>query len=119
MCIFGVSSTTAMSRFQIGGKVVCIKSHAEGATTKGSIYIVQGFGCCKFCGRLALDLGIPDPPGFQGTQCVSCMIRGSISPVGWFQGAERFAPLLDQGMEAVLDGIEEEVDQENLVLVER
>ena len=44
--------------FELGQKIVCVKSHSEGVVKEGEIYIVKDLRLCSKCKDLDIDVGI-------------------------------------------------------------
>lgn len=74
---------------KVGDKVICIKSHSEGATVKGKIYTVLGIIKCKGCGSASLDVGVEIYEGSLATFCSYCNTTINSSKT-WYQGIKRF-----------------------------
>jgi hypothetical protein len=81
--------------FEIGQKVMCVKSHSKGVVKEGEIYTVSDFkvDCCK---NFVLDVGIRirKHPADELVYCINCkhlMYDDGI----WWIGYRLFKPLDD------------------------
>lgn len=88
--------------FYIGQRVVCVKSHSRGRVTVGDIYTIEGFACCKLCGRLSFDIGLPNAPNELGTRCHKCNVQRCISETRCVISASLFRPLQEQDLSSEL-----------------
>lgn len=79
--------------FYIGQKVVCVKSHSQGVTREGVMYVVNGVKKCAICGNPQIDVGVPATA--SQWMCGPEAGCGHVSPTHgiWWQGAHRFRPL--------------------------
>lgn len=60
-----------MSRFKVGQRVVCIKSHSQGVVKKGNVYIVSSMdSCCTSV--ICVDGYEPTIYNVKRTTCKSC-----------------------------------------------
>lgn len=81
-----------MSRFKIGQKIVCIKTHSQGVLKKGKIYAIKKIrkSCCCF----DVDIGIVSTTKYAN--CGFCKIS-RISDDTWWINESLFAPLEEDG----------------------
>lgn len=98
--------------FRIGQKVVCIKDHSQGVIKEGQTFIIKNIKTYK-CGCVGYDLGIKT----YKRLCL-CGIHNSVSEetsgVHWISG-RILAPIDDDFAEKVLEGILEQIKEEELV----
>lgn len=59
-----------MSRFKIGQKVVCVKSHSEGLVIKRRVYCVESNVCPCKCN--AIDVGVTSYNKHSHSLCSTC-----------------------------------------------
>lgn len=92
--------------FEIGQKVVCVKTHSEGVVKEGEIYTVEDFkvNCCK---KLVLDVGLKSK--YNNGNMVRCRECGSIITHygGWWIHYSLFKPLDDLYNEELNSELEE------------
>lgn len=93
-----------MSRFKINQKVVCVKSHSEGAVKKGLNYTVRGHSCCG-----GVDVGVNQ--GYMSNACPDCKKRTGWHKC-WYISENLFAPLKEDGSTAELNLCIEEFELE-------
>lgn len=92
--------------FEIGQKVVCIKTHSEGVVKEGEVYTVQGMKVSKCCGCLDIDVGIKTD--IQYTLCACGGVEDANS-IHWLHST-LFRPLDDlfnEEIEELMNEIEE------------
>jgi len=82
-----------MKGFEIGQEVVCIKSHIDGITVKGKVYMIKDISSCR-CGGVWLNLNISISADYTGVNCSDCKdyINGGRDRI-WWQGSSHFVPL--------------------------
>jgi hypothetical protein len=96
--------------YEVGQKVVCVKTHPKGVVKEGEIYTVKDIqiDCCR---ELVLDVGIRDDgrnyfkesrptkigASFICSQCGKTVIFDGI----WWLAANRFRPLDDMYNEEI------------------
>ncbi len=61
-----------MSRFKIGQKVVCVKTHSQGLVKKGKNYIVKSNSCP--CNCIAIDVGAIVSGTSDLNECYNCKL---------------------------------------------
>lgn len=107
-----------MSRFRIGQKVVCVKTHSENLVIKGKIYTVLNTNCPCNCN--AVDVGIVDDSPYGIFKAVKCYQCNSIYSYGkiWWISSKLFAPLQDDGSRLALVATVEQEALEELKLEE-
>lgn len=80
-----------MAHFEVGGKVICVKSHNQGIIKNGDVFELLGIRKCK-CGCIQLNIGI------YGLECTKCLEHGEIEEdkqnIWWFSSS-RFLPYDD------------------------
>lgn len=87
--------------FQVGKKVICVKTHSQGAVKKGQVFELLGIkkSNCK-CGDLVLDVGLKSICYTQ--RCLTCNEVWT-APDIWWIGEDKFAPYDDSLSEITVD----------------
>ncbi len=97
--------------FDVGKKVICIKTHSQGVVVEGKIYTINSINPCSYCGAIQLDVGISSKRDYG--LCV-CNLRQPTNGVHWLS-SKIFRPLDESFAESVLENIMEQIEQEELV----
>lgn len=95
--------------FEVGQKVVCIKSHSQGVVIEGKIYTIFGLKPCTSCKLLRLDVGVSTP---RDGIC-SCGTKHDQNGIHWI-ASQLFRPLDDEFATSVLENILEQIKEEQL-----
>lgn len=97
--------------FEVGKKVVCIKTHSQGVVVEGKIYIVNNIDTCPKCGAIQLDVGISSDRNYG--LCI-CNKRKVNNGIHWLS-SRIFRPLDESFAESVLENIMEQIREEELI----
>ena len=93
--------------FEVGQKVVCIKTHSRGIVKEGELHTVKGMKIRKCCGALLLDVGIMAQ---HNIDTCSCGHREENSDGIYWINSILFRPLDDlfnEEIEELMNEIEE------------
>jgi hypothetical protein len=96
--------------FEVGKKVVCIKTHSQKAVIEDKIYTIFGLKPCTNCKELRVDVGIPT---LRDGLC-SCGTPHKQNGVHWIS-AKLFRPLDDKFATSVLENILKQIREEQLI----
>jgi hypothetical protein len=85
--------------FEVGQKIVCVKTHPEGVVKEGEVYTVKDIqiDCCR---DLVLDIGIKATSQKTFIRCRFCGATEKNDGVWWLL-ANRFRPLDDMYNEEI------------------
>jgi len=93
--------------WRIGQKVVCVKTHSQGAVTSGNTYSITGlYDSCHGSG-IWVTVGVNDPfiaqtPIGGFFRCSTCNMRQRKTTHEWMLRAELFRPLAEADLSAEL-----------------
>ena len=110
-----------MAQFEVGKKVICIRSHRDGVVKRGEIYellAIKKYGC-KICNTLVVDVGFKDDSVEIGKQAV-CFHHGYaggklIADGIWWLSTCLFAPYDDSLSETTVDELLETISEPQTV----
>jgi len=97
--------------FEVGKKVICIKTHSQRVVVEGKIYTVNNIQICSECGTTQLDVGISSNRDYG--LCL-CNKRHPTNGVHWLS-SRIFRPLDESFAESVLENIMEQIAEEELI----
>jgi hypothetical protein len=97
--------------FEIGKKVICIRTHSQGVVVEGKIYMIRDLRACSTCNVLQIDVGIKSNNvlGF----CI-CKNKNPTHGIHWLSN-KLFRPLDESFAESVLENIMEQIAEEELI----
>ena len=73
--------------FEIGQKVVCVKTHSQGVVKEGQVFTVIGIRTCANCGIVDIDVGI------KLTSLMACSCGAVTQTRNWWLHNYLFRPL--------------------------
>jgi hypothetical protein len=97
--------------FEIGKKVICVKTHSQGVVAEGKIYMIRDLRTCPTCNVLQIDVGVKSNNvlGF----CI-CKNKNPTHGIHWLSN-KLFRPLDESFAESVLENIMEQIAEEELI----
>ncbi len=99
--------------FEIGKKVICIKTHSQGVVQEGKIYPILDLKECTKCKLLMVDVG--SKASKVMAKCI-CGNNHLSDGVHWV-GSHILKPLDESFAEEVLENILEQIQEEELIEV--
>jgi len=98
--------------FEVGKKVICIKSHPYGIVKRGQIFELFGIrdSLCK-CGNIQLDVGIREYEISIAT-CSNCGADTVADSEIWWINNSRFAPFDNEMSDTTVEELIEEIETE-------
>jgi hypothetical protein len=74
--------------FNIGQKIICVKTHSQNIVVRGQEYVVVDIDTCR-CGNILIDVGLSSDREKMG--CVDCAAIWKDN--AWWLSARLFAPI--------------------------
>jgi hypothetical protein len=108
--------------FKIGERVVCVKTHPNGACIEGNIYKILSIrkGNCKCC-EMEVHIGLMNYTWTGIAPMITCPACGTRRPntpehAFWWLDSKRFAPLQTTYTESEIESVDiSEITQEEVI----